>query len=308
MKFDVVVGNPPYNDGLLTKGHKVFLKKELDSVAYSAAETRIDAAFIVKSKEKLLKPDGHMIFVWPIMWLQGSTWSDFRKWTWLRSGLYETKLLPTTTFKSLESVSADSKKKKPPRVRPQIYKCKPDHSGSFVISGLGVQVPQVQEDCSIHPIFFNELAKSIWTKLKDRPTIKNRFNIASQHEVSLSTGIATLENVINGQTKPGNYSLQAFASALRFADHKDACDRLGFNSQNEIDEFAKYWVSPLPSFISAMFSVDFHSTRMNTGKIYDFLADGMTVYDKVAIYNRLGFTTDEIDYVEKCCKDWFKIS
>ena len=51
-----------------------------NELAIVAPRNRIDAAFVVKAKELLLNPDGHMTMVWPAIWLQGDSWQEFREW------------------------------------------------------------------------------------------------------------------------------------------------------------------------------------------------------------------------------------
>jgi len=79
MEFDILVGNQPYSAGLLDRKTATICNTG-NKIIDDAAKTRIDAAFIVNSYEKLLKEGGTSAFVWPYVWTQLPSWSKFRKW------------------------------------------------------------------------------------------------------------------------------------------------------------------------------------------------------------------------------------
>ena len=74
MKFDYILGNPPYNKGIVKKHHDTYYHPAM-------VQSKVgEVGFFLMCKERLLKPDGQLVFVTPGKFLTTPGMSAFRLW------------------------------------------------------------------------------------------------------------------------------------------------------------------------------------------------------------------------------------
>ena len=77
MKFDYIVGNPPYNKGILKPHHPIYHHESL-------TKQRVTYTAFMALSQTLLKPDGEFVMVTPIKWAFNAnpTGVTFREFMW----------------------------------------------------------------------------------------------------------------------------------------------------------------------------------------------------------------------------------
>jgi len=99
MKFDVIIGNPPYNKNLITKEQSVYNHPAMNS------EKEGYIGFFIEALG-LLSSNGRLIFVTPGKYMIGAGTKNFREWISNNYNLVDIKFKDTAVFKdvSLDSV------------------------------------------------------------------------------------------------------------------------------------------------------------------------------------------------------------
>ncbi|NJO62662.1 MAG: DEAD/DEAH box helicase family protein [Richelia sp. RM2_1_2] len=94
-KFDVVVGNPPYNKNLIKKDYSVYSHIAMNS------EKEGYIGFTISSLENLLEKDGILLFITPGKFMIGSGTTSFRKWLIDNYNLTDIVVKPNDIFKGV---------------------------------------------------------------------------------------------------------------------------------------------------------------------------------------------------------------
>ena len=90
-KFDVIIGNPPYNRGLVKQTHSVYKHIAMNS------EKEGYIGFFISSLD-LLSDDGILTFISPGKFMVGPGTKNFRKWVINNYDLERIDILPVDTF------------------------------------------------------------------------------------------------------------------------------------------------------------------------------------------------------------------
>ena len=279
MKFDVVIGNPPYNASI-----KFTPPTGLSDKAYKAAKTRIDACFVVYATECLIKETGLVSMVWPAAWTQAISWLDFRLWA--EKHISAIKLQPCPCFGDIEVIVATTTShKSTTQTTVDTYY----HSNPYQIS---------PKNGDMILFTYTDLMVSIQNKISKLPKMKLT---TKPPELWVATG--------STKYKPRDFLCTRVSSAwnpLRPA--KPGKYYIGYQNESERQAVIQWWYEPLPSFIGIFYPAMWQSSQLNIGQLPDILAilKGRP-YSRQLVYNELGLTPAEVEYLEQKTWDLFKI-
>jgi hypothetical protein len=299
MKFDVIVGNPPYNKGLLSKKRTEPICNTDNETINAASKIRIDAAFIVIAYEKLLKEGGISVFVWPYVWTQLPNWINFR--VWIKNSGLEFIHAIQHQFNNIKSNTAITFQKK-------------GYSGPAYYNNIYRNYNDVIDfSYDIIPNCYGYLGKEIFKKemsfkhklnyisFKEWKKNKNKYPYYVMH--STATGTSNISGAISSnisQLPRCEYPANVIKSD-DFADKNktDSIPVIIFDSKEHKQRYIKYFNSSLFNFILHQRKADFHNTKNNLGLMPDVCKNMNGVYTDKKAYDILGLTKEEVEVIEK---------
>jgi superfamily II DNA or RNA helicase len=284
MKFDVVIGNPPYNSKI-----KYTTPEGLGELGTKAASTIVYEAFCVQAVEQLIKPDGQVVMVFPDKWLQLITHSGFRNWC---------KFNRLNIIDLVEYVCWQNDTDTNTAI---VYF---GHNDGCILTGR-----HMDDNIDINiteqpiPVCYSNLAKSIWDKVTNYP-YKIPFKSPKTANINqYSIGIHPIVSVgdIAGNSHSGKDGKRIRSTLLGSLGPP----KLNSKFIIETDEYGRkvyeqWWYEPLPNFVMAIMYTDVHVSIHNLGKLPDIIKilDGRP-YDRQFVYDTLGLTLEEVTYLEQ---------
>jgi len=290
MKFDLIVGNPPYNKGLLVKENTPICNTK-DEEVNKAASTRIDAAFVVHSYEKLLADNGHLIFVWPYSWTQGPSWSNFRNWI-KKSGLVEISAV-SNHFDVAVNTAVTLQKK--------------GYTGeSYFKNDYRESNSKINFDYEIIPNTYGKFGQSIFEKeqkykIKTNMIMFKDFNPAIHiHNIMLATGygLGDVMTQISLNIKDLTPATKHIGGPIKDSSFHttNTCDVIPvivFDSKEHREKYINYYNSNVFNFILHQRKADFHNTINNVGSMPDVCKNMVGEYTDQKACDELGITEEE---------------
>lgn len=290
-KFNIILQNPPYDEGLLNKN--VDICNTNNSVINNAAKTRIDAAFVVHCYENLLEENGLLISIWPYVHTQLPSWNNFRKWM-KQSGLKEI-VITENYFEGEAATSTAITIQQKNYVGPAYYNNKFRNSNILidwnydiipnVFGQMGYDIFKIEQKYPIKT-FFSKRSK---TNGKPHIILATGFGLGGKSSLANST----FKDWGNSKNLAGPFREENFITKVK-AD----LPVIIFDSQEHKKRFKKYYNSNIFAFYLSQRKADFHNTKANVGIIPDPCKNMTGDYTDEKAIEELGHSLSQLEFME----------
>lgn len=283
MKFDVIIGNPPYNKGLL-KSNFFYA----DELLNKAANIRIDAAFAVWCYE-LLNDNAISLLLYPERWMQLKSWENYRKWI-LNSGLKKV-ITPSKTFgKNVETTGA-------------IHIQQRNYTGVIEIINEKRGAYNYNGEANILPYAFGQLGYEIHKKMmqyKHKLNFSMTDNKSENIQISSAYGLGGLLNSPTTTFKDINIKFRNSLIGVVMDNHTAKNKRFILCDDKMHKERLKKWIySQIFNFEFMQINADFNHSQGKIGILPDVVKNMNGEYSDEKAVEELKLSNEEFEHIIK---------